>query len=277
MTSVIKILILILLVNINLFSQEYLLSQLKFADSLFSAEKYFDAITEYKRLLFFDSTNQFSFDANFRIGLCYKEGAKFDEALKYFVFAEVNSRNPQQIFESKIYQVRINILRRSVLRAEKILNELENDLHFIDYQKEVTYWRAWNKIFSDDWEAAAQLFSEINETYLANLCLNTYENLYSVDFAKYSSMVLPGLGQFYTGEYLNGILSLSWNILSAYLTISAFNSERVLDGIVTANLLWFRFYRGNFQNAEKFAKAKNISITNQSLLFLQNDFIGLKP
>uniref|UniRef100_A0A7V3E6U5 Tetratricopeptide repeat protein n=1 Tax=Ignavibacterium album TaxID=591197 RepID=A0A7V3E6U5_9BACT len=277
MTSVIKILILILLVNINLFAQEYLLSKLKFADSLFSAEKYFDAITEYKRLLFFDSTNQFSFDANFRIGLCYKEGAKFDEALKYFVFAEVNSRNPQQIFESKIYQVRINILRRSVLRAEKILNELENDLRFIDYQEEVTYWRAWNKIFSDDWEAAAQLFSEINETYLANLCLNTYENLYSVDFAKYSSMVLPGLGQFYTGEYLNGILSLSWNILSAYLTISAFNAERVLDGIVTANLLWFRFYRGNFQNAEKFANAKNISITNQSLLFLQNDFIGLKP
>lgn len=277
MISVNKIFLLFFLVNINLFAQEYLLLQLRFADSLFSGEKYFDAITEYKRLLFFDSTNQFSYNANFRIGLSYKEGAKYDEALKYFVFAEINSGNLEQLFESKIYQVRVNILRKSVLRAEKILDELESDLRFIDKKREINYWRAWNKIFSDEWKSAAQLFSDIGETKLAEICLNTHNELYSIDFAKYSSMILPGFGQFYVGEYLNGLLSLGWNLFSGYLTISAFNAERVFDGIVTANLLWFRFYRGNFQNAEKFAKAKNILIANQTLMYLQNEFSGLKP
>lgn len=277
MTFVNKIFFLLLVNVINLFPQELLSEQLKFADSLFTTEKYFDAITEYKRLLFFDSTKQFSHEANFKIGLAYKEGNKLSDAIKYFALAEMSANNPEQFFESKIYQVRTNILRRSISRAEKILDELENDNRFTGYQREIKYWRAWNKLFSDKWEEAHHIFKQINETELAELCLNTHNKFYSVDFAKYSSMILPGLGQIYTGEYLNGLLSLVWNIFSGYLTINALNEERIFDGIVTANLLWFRFYRGNFQNAEKFTKEKNLLIKNESLLFLQNDFKGIKP
>ncbi|WP_304130594.1 tol-pal system YbgF family protein [Ignavibacterium album] len=277
MNFVIRIFYQLLILSSNLFAQQYLNEQLKTADSLFNAEKYFDAITEYKRLLYFDSTKQFSFQANFKIGLAYKEGGKYSEAIKYFGLAEVNAINSEQIFESKIYQVRTNILRMTVLRADKILDELENDNRFAGHLKEIKYWKAWGKIFADEWEEAYHIFSQINETKLARLCLNTQNKFYSVDFAKYSSMIFPGFGQFYTGEYISGLLSLGWNIFSGYLTISAFNAERIFDGIVSANLLWFRFYRGNFQNAEKFAREKNISITNETLQFLNENFDGLKP
>ncbi len=272
-----KILSFILILSANLIPQDYLYEQLKIADSLFSSEKYFDAITEYKRLLFFDSTKQFSFHANFNIALAYKEGGKFSEAISYFALAEINAADPGQLFISKIYQVRTNILRRTTSRADKILNELETDERFKNYLKEIKYWRAWNKIFSDEWKEASQIFSEIEETYLAEICLNTYNKLYSIDFAKYSSMILPGSGQFYTGEYINGLISLAWNLFSGYLSIAAFNSERILDGILTANLLWFRFYRGNVQNAEKFATEKNTRIINETLQFLKENFNGLKP
>lgn len=277
MISVNKIFISLLLLTINLFPQEYLSQQLRIADSLFASEKFFDAITEYKRLLFFDSTKQFSYYANFRIGLAYKEGNKLSDAIKYFALSEMNATNLEQIFESKIYQARTNILRKSSSRADKLLDELENDNRFRNSLNEIKYWRGWNKMFSDKWFEAHLIFLQLNEIKLAQLCYNTYQNLYSVDFAKYSSMILPGAGQFYTGEYLSGLLSLGWNVLSAYLTISAFNSDRIFDGIVTANLLWFRFYRGNFQNAEKFANEKNLTITNEALKFLQNEFNGLKP
>ncbi len=266
-----------LIFAVNLFAQQYLSEQMKIADSLFSAEKYFDAITEYKRLLYFDSTKQFSFQANLKIGLSYKEGGKLSESIKYFTLAEINAANSKQLFESKIYQVRSNILRRTTARADKILDELESDNRLTEFKREIKYWRAWNKIFSDEWEEASKLFSQLNETKLAELCLNTHNKLYSVDFAKYSSMILPGIGQFYTGEYLSGLISLAWNLFSGYVTINAFNSDRVFDGIITANLLWFRFYRGNFQNAEKFAKEKNLLITNQTLQFLNDRFDGLKP
>lgn len=267
----------LLIFAVNLFAQQYLSEQMKIADSLFSAEKYFDAITEYKRLLYFDSTKQFSFQANFKIGLSYKEGGKLSEAIKYFALAEMNAVNSKQLFESKIYQVRSNILRRTTARADKILDELESDNRLTEFEREIKYWRAWNKIFSDEWEEASKLFSQLNETKLAELCLNTHNKLYSVDFAKYSSMILPGIGQFYTGEYVSGLISLAWNLFSGYLTINAFNSDRIFDGMITANLLWFRFYRGNFQNAEKFAMEKNFMITNQTLQFLNDSFDGLKP
>lgn len=272
-----KLFFIILFLQIKALPQNYLVEQLQFADSLFKDENYFDAITEYKRLLFFDGTNHFSYYAYFQIGLCYKYGAKYSEAIKYFVLADINSSNDEETFKSKIQQVRTNILRRSTLRAEKILNELEADERFDQHQNEIKYWRGWNYIFSDRWEDAYHIFSEIGETNLAQICLKTHHKLYSVDFVKYSSMIIPGLGQFYTKEYLSGLLSLGWNILAGYLTINAFNQERIFDGIITANLLWFRFYRGNFQNAEKFAEEKNLVISNETLFYLQNEFEGIKP
>jgi len=277
MSFVSKIFFAVIFIQFEILSQNFIDEQLKFADSLFYAENYFDAITEYKRLLFFDTENQFRFYSNYQIGQCYKSGAKYSEAIKYFVLAEINSRNDEEIFKCKIEQVRTNILRKTVPRAEKILEDMMKDKRFSDHNKEMKYWLGWTFIFSDQWEQAYEIFSEIDETNLAQICLNTSEKLYSVDFAKYSSMILPGFGQFYTGEYLSGLLSIAWNVFAGYLTINAFNQERIFDGIVTANLLWFRFYRGNFQNAEKFAQEKNLLIMNETLNFLQNEFIGLKP
>lgn len=267
----------ILLLQIKILSQNYFFEQLELADSLFKKQNYFDAITEYKRLLFFDSSDSFRFYSNYQIGLCYKNGAKYSDAIRYFVLAEINSTNNEELFNSKIQQARTNILRRTTSRAEKILNEMENDKRFDQYKNEIKYWRGWSFIFSDKWEDAHHIFSEIGETNLAQICLNTHDKLYSIDFAKYSSMIIPGIGQFYTGEYLSGLLSLACNVFAGYLTVTAFNQERIFDGIVTANLLWFRFYRGNFQNAEKFAEEKNIRIANETLFYLQKEFNGIKP
>ena len=100
---------------------------------------------------------------------------------------------------------------------------------------------------------------------------------YSVNFAKIFSMIIPGAGQFYTGEYLSGFLSLGWNVLWGYLTIKSFIDDRVFDGIMIGSFLWFRFYNGNIYNAKKFAKEKNLIISNKALFYLQNGYEGEKP
>jgi len=43
------------------------------------------------------------------------------------------------------------------------------------------------------------------------------------------------------------------------------------------SLLWWRFYSGNIQNAEKFAIEKNLEITNSALHYLQDKYNGRKP
>lgn len=272
-----KILVIILIAIANLHSQT-LKDQFSYANELFNEGKYFDAITEFKRLQFFDSENQFSFQSNILIGKSYKAGAKFDDAIKYFTLAEISSRNDEEYFNSNILKARTNILRRTNHQAERILNELLVDTKFKSKENEIKYWLGWNLIFLDEWKKASKIFLENNlDTTLSNLCISVDDKMYSVNFAKYSSYIIPGFGQFYTGEYVSGLLSLSWNVFAGYLTVNSFIEDRVFDGIITANFLWMRFYSGNTQNAEKFALQKNLEISNKALNYLQFQFKGEKP
>ena len=99
MNFVNKILFLVLITFVNLFAQTALQKQFDYAVSLFDQEKYFDAITELKRLRFFDTENQFGFQSNFLIGKSYKFGAKFDDAIKYFTLAEIASKSEEDYYQ----------------------------------------------------------------------------------------------------------------------------------------------------------------------------------
>ena len=271
------ILIIFLFINLS-FAQEYLQDQLEFAKKLFEEENYFDAITEFKRLIFFDPGNVYEFQSNKYIAMSYKEGGKFNEAIQYFTLAEINAENLEDLYRIKIELIRVNILRRSTLNAHKLLNELENDGRWTNKTDEINYWRGWAFIFDDEWDKAAEEFSKISPDHeLKTLCEETHNKEYSVTFAKLASVILPGAGQFYTGNYLSGLLSLGWCSLWGYIAVDAFVDNRIFDGLAVANFLWFRFYQGNLQNAEKFAVEKNIQIANESLYYLQHYYGGLKP
>jgi len=267
------------------FTQEYFQDQFDFAKKLFDEENYFDAITEFKRLEFFDTNNIYSSPSYEYIARCYKQGGKFNEAIQYFTLAEINAKNPEDIYRVKIETIRVNILRNTTDNTLKLLDELGKDERYLpdskagnDKKDEINYWRGWAYIFADEWDNAAEEFSKISSNHeLKTLCENTHKKKYSVSFAKIASVILPGTGQFYTGNYLSGFLSLGWCALWGYIAVDAFIEERIFDGLAVANFLWFRFYQGNLQNAEKFAVEKNIEIANESLYYLQHTYSGLKP
>ena len=269
---------LICLLNFTVsFGQETLKEQYDYAESLFINEKYFDAVTELKRLNFFDEGKEYAFRANYLIGKSYKEGGKFSEALKYFTLAEINAVNDSDLFDAKIYQVRINILRRTTQQAERQLDRMQADNRFSNRSEEISYWRGWADIFASEWDKAALQFKRTGNDTLRLLCEKVSSDSYNVTTAKILSFILPGAGQFYTGHYFNGLLSLGWNALWGYLTVKAFVDQRIFDGFVIGNFLWLRFYTGNLQNAEKFAEAENLNIANSALSFLQYQYKGEKP
>ncbi len=262
----------------TLFAQNSFDEQFNLAKKLYSDENYFDTVTELKRLLFFNSNSEYIYRAYETIGKSYKQVAKFSDAIRYFTLAEINAKSVDEIYNSRIEIIRVNILRRTTGRAFKLLDSLEADIRFNDKIDEINYWRGWAFIFADDWENAAVTFVGIDSTNeLTILAKDVNDDLYSVSFAKTISYIIPGAGQIYTGEYISGLLSLGWNVLWGYLTIKAFVDERVFDGIIVANFLWLRFYNGNLQNAEKFAMEKNLIISNKALNYLQFEFKGLKP
>ena len=249
-----------------------------YADSFFDKQLYFDAITEYKRLMFFDKSESYLFMGNYKIGECYKQGAKLDEAIEYFGKSLIYAKSDSQYFVAKIQMFRTNLLRKTLDRAEQILTEIENDYRFIDSTNQINYWKGWLFVFNDNWKRAAYYFGKSNYSgELKTLCENTDKQQYSVLKAKIFSYILPGSGQFYTGNYVSGLLSLGWTALWGYITLDAFISNRVFDGFVVGDLLFLRFYRGNIQNAERFAVEKNIEIANKTLIYLHDNFKGIRP
>lgn len=272
-----KILLIIIAFSCCINSQE-LKKQLEYADRLFELEQYYDAITEYKRVQFFDDSSKYQYITNLKIALSYKSGAKLEDAEKFIIQAIKYADNKDKIFESTIHLARINILQRKNQRATEIINRFLENPDYDDKTNELFYWKGWNYMFADDWEKAAYEFSKLPDAQdLKYLCLKTDNEKISVTFTKVISYILPGSGQIYAGEYLSGLMSLAWNIVGGYFTIKAVLDDRVFDALVIANLGWLRFYRGNIENAENFADQKNIKTSNKTLEYLQNNYRGIKP
>ncbi|MGE5681468.1 MAG: hypothetical protein ACM34K_11390 [Bacillota bacterium] len=257
--------------------QQYLAEQLVYAKSLFEKQEYFDAVTELKRLAFFDKKALYSFEVNYLIGESYKAGAWFSDAIKYYTLAQRYAPDDSVLFDLKTEIIRCNILRRTIQQAHALLNQLESSKSFSHWKSEISYWRGWSYIFEDKWEKAAEEFGKISADHpLKKLALEVQNDKYSVSFAKVISYILPGFGQFYTGNYLSGIMSICWTGLMGYLALEAFNADRIFDGFIMTGL-FFRFYRGNTQNAENFAVQRNKEISDNALNYLQYKFQGLKP
>ena len=262
----------------NSFAQDALQRQFEYAKKLYQEERYYDSITEFKRLLFFDGNNHYGYIANEYIGKSYKMGAKFSDAIRYFVYAEINAATFDELYTAKINIIRANILRRTTDRALDLLDSLQTGKQFSSKLREIYYWKGWAYIFADKWGKAAGTFSKTDSSRaLEYFCKKVDSEKYSVSFAEILSHFIPGAGQFYTGHYLSGLLSLGWNVLWGYFTINAFIANRTFDGLAIANFLWLRFYNGNLQNSRKFAEEENLKISNKALDYLQFDFPGAKP
>jgi len=267
-----------LVFSASLYGQTPLREQFEYSEKLYSEEYYFDAITEAKRLKLFDIEREYEFLANMLIGNSYKKGGHLTEAADYFTKAIMCHKTKEELYTSKTELIKINILRRRIHLALKQISELEADTAFYELKNEFNYWRGWAHIFNDDWEKGGYYFGLSDSAdYLENFCFNIENQKYSVTFAKAISYVLPGAGQIYTGEYLNGVLSLGWNLFSAYVTINSFIAERVFDGFISLSFFWSRFYVGNVMNAESFAISKNKDIINKAMLYLQTNYEGKKP
>lgn len=273
MLNFVSKIILISLLNILItFAQDDLLKQKIYADSIFQSENYFDAIKEYKRLIFFDKDKKYVHYSLNQIALCYKFGGKLEYSYNYFAMSLMEAKSLKEIFDSKINICRLNIIENKTKSAHRLLDDLLKDPLFNDYLNEIKLWKGWAFFFEKDYLTASKIFQELNQHELYELSKLNMEQSLSVGKARILSAIIPGTGQIYSGNYLSGIGSFLWNIIAGYFTIKALNEDRILDGILLSNLLWLRFYRGNLENSIKFVEMKNQEIFNNSLIFLYKNY-----
>lgn len=276
MINRINILIIILFQTVVLSAQNYLEMQKEYAESLFIGEKYFDAITEYKRLMFFDENKTYAAEAGLKIAYCYKSGGKFDDAIAAFSKMKENLLVDKTDIEIEI--IRLNILRGTFSRAIALIEKIEREVP--EKQNELNYWKGWSYMIADEWQKAADVFGNSRakgaET-LRKLCISVSEEKYSLSFARTISYILPGAGHFYTGHFIEGIISLGWNALWGYNVVNAIKADRIFDAVMVGNFLWLRFYTGGSEEAAKFTESENRKIINEAYKYLSVQFEGKQP
>ena len=259
-----------LVINTLTPGQDHLNLQFKLAEDLYAAEKYFDAVTEFKRLIFFDSTNSFRTRAEYYIGVSYKKGGFFQEAIEHLTLAQMQNRDDEFSYRIRVEIIKSNILRRTVQKALRDIGELEAVINDKDKKTELKLLKGFAYAFSGQWETSSQLFREAGYPAVSDSIDRISGEMYSETKAAIFSAVIPGTGQIYTGNYLNGIISLGMNALTLYLTVNALAADRIFDGAAVGNFLWYRFYSGNISNAVQFVRQKNQQLENNALLMLQN-------
>jgi TM2 domain-containing membrane protein YozV len=238
-------------------------------------EAYYDAVTELQRLLFFDSEGKYTFQAQFVMGECYAAGARIHDAATAFNKALLAAPAIGERNTARREVFRMLLLGKQYGTAAIHLDLMEKNGFPPD---EIRFWKGWLAIFQDDWEKAAGYFGSPDTTiFLRDFCLSVQKKKYNRNLAELLSVILPGAGQVYTGHYAQGLISLGWNGLFGYLTVKAFQANRVFDGVMTGSLLWLRFYAGGYQTAGTWADERNTEIYNDALRFLEREYKGKKP
>lgn len=232
MKRCISLFILAVLAAFNVFSADLNKSVFDFAKKLELNGEQEEALTEYKRYIFLQK---------------YSEGDMLEQSYEGVVRCYFHLGN----------------MDNALLYARRAKNEtLELNLLM---QKSLVYgdWEAFESNFRYAKNTVPDFFTEEEELAVIN-ALSQYED-FSPKNPKLAAglSVIPGLGQFYAGDYkdaLNAfVLDGSLLALSAY---SLFNFN-FFDFVLLEASPTFRFYMGNFHNAKKDVKNYNSRKTSE--------------
>lgn len=246
-------------------------------DRFFNSENYYDAITEYKRYIFFNSEkadNSTSY-AYYKIGLCYFHQKKQDTAISELRKSVQTANTDKMRDERKIDLAVVLIASGMYSSAEFVLIKVEMYSPFPELKRKAAYLRGIASLYSFKWDQANEAFhvyfNELEDEsqgmpkQLESL-LNSAQNIKykSLKLAKVLSTILPGSGQIYAGDWRNGINALLLNFVTGYFFVDDILQRQFQDAFFQYLFLFGRFYRGNRYHAKESAKKYNEKL-NQNL------------
>lgn len=231
------------------------------ASEAFALGNYDLALYTYNRLAF---ANLPAVDAELemQIGLCYLEKKDFEKASQFFDKAFFSSPAIALKNEAILNKCRALIGQNSYPLA---LNELYSiDLLTLDSIQKPSYY-----LFAAVCHYEMEQFEAAEQSFLALVMdSSTIQAYFSKPKAFYRpnstlalvmSAVLPGSGQFYAGEYKEGINSLIINSFFLYYWVRVLNLYGGFDAFL-AVLPWFqRYYVGGFNRASLLSYEKMLA------------------
>lgn len=239
-----------------------------FANSLYDEGEYLRAAGEFQRCLFtFDSLPTNADSIFYKIGLCYRLGGNFPQAINYF--NKVIDKYPKGVNSSNAYyQI---ALTYSLMGKHKESNEFLNiNFRFTnqnDIKLKMYHLMAFNYILNKEWKQAIDFLSNGDE-----IIKRDSVTIRLVDYAKEGkrlphkneflaglfSSIIPGMGKMYCNRSWDGFFSLVTIGLTSWQAYDSFRK----DGTKSVKGWFFGsmstvFYLGNIYGSVVSAKIYN--------------------
>jgi tetratricopeptide (TPR) repeat protein len=210
-----------------------------------------------KRVLFFDKDDNYGPKVNLVYANSLYKAGKYNEANYYYDLAYFSAdelvKNDILLQKTSCY-----LLLQNYSYARVELFNLTEGLT-IDQSKLKVFYTALLEFAEGNYLASQSAFNHIVEDSLAISELfikNKKIDKLKPKTAKVLSIILPGLGQIYAGDWKSGINSLILTGGLLYLGVNSGIKNSFLDAAIGV-LPWFqRYYTGGFKRAEKIAEAK---------------------
>jgi predicted negative regulator of RcsB-dependent stress response len=247
---------------------------LSMADSLLSYKNYDEAITEYKRFIFFHPNSKKLDYIYLKIGSCYQRIGNFKKSVNAFNTSikltkddSLKNENRISIAVSSIananYDIALKELQKVVLNNNNSI--IKKKAHFLIT---IAY------IYKKNWDAASNVFqffkndSSYNSAsfiFRIDSILNKGNELKfkSTQISEILSTFLPGLGQFYNGFYKDAFNAFSLNGLNFYITYYLINQDLYIKAGLYFIYFGVRYYNGNRYHARQGAIDFNNELINK--------------
>jgi len=222
----------------------FIFSYLSLAESLYTHGYYDLAVTEYKRLFFFNPELRDNRDAYFSycISLIKTNQDKGVQELDYLLVDF-----PELAPKIKVIKAKYYISQGNYYWASEILKDTQENT-LLGY----TY------ILGNNLPGARDIFIDDGNYELAKEIDNFIKKeKKSAGKAMLFSMLVPGTGEVYAGNIKLGIIDFFLNFGSGYLLYNALREKKYVDMGLIFSFLLNRFYLGSIHNAQHSAEEWN--------------------
>jgi len=231
-----------------------------FSDEQFKTGNYQLALKEYQRVLFFSNDNEYN-ELYSKIASIHYLLSDFSLAIRYYDFAMRVEDNDSLRIELALKKILCNFKLNDYYSAlSELLDIHEPGTGYLKDRKALYMGICYFGL--NDYEKSREYFSQVlnpeGVTELFDLfhSFERYNRKYRPGKVELMSILLPGLGQIYTGEVLSGINSfVLMTGITIYAMFTAVNYTLV-DGLLVLSSWFYRYYAGGFTNAHDSAVRK---------------------
>jgi tetratricopeptide (TPR) repeat protein len=231
------------------------------------------AIKAFHRIQYFDDKDMFS-DAYVQLANCYYLKTDYDQAYYYYDLASNQATNDTVIAELNARKISCRLYNGDYQEALIDLfsvNSSPSDFYSWQFNMlyGMTYFYLGDYKKSEDYFAMCAKPDDQNTLQILDHKYKDIEHLnkrYNPKTAKVLSILVPGSGQIFSGEWKSGVNSLL--LLAGLFYVGVILSEQisVLDAAIVV-LPWFqRYYAGGFRKASEIALERREREKNEILI-----------